>query len=254
MGYGLLSVSYLNQEPIRPLRGQSWVTPPISRSNSSSSLEQTNTEQINQSTNKTPKTEKGKNPPTVSNKPEPQTPFDRIFNTKTQTQTKRDDLDDESDNGGQPQQEKSSQGDQQKSSGKPANTPPKGKAASSNRKVVIPSLKLGDSSGVAPGTARLKSRAPVSPDSTSGLSSHRAMSPRTGEANPPNSSSSASTPNANTQGQASSSAPPSTPPPSSLPPIPQTSSSQTPPVTHRLQQPVNFHCWTVMRLQALRWI
>jgi len=205
--------------------------PPISRSNSSSSLEQTNTEQINQSTNKTPKTEKGKNPPTVSNKPEPQTPFDRIFNTQTQTQTKRDDLDDESDNGGQPQQEKSSQGDQQKSSGKPANTPPKGKAASSNRKVVIPSLKLGGSSGVAPGTARLKSRAPVSPDSTSGLGSHRAMSPRTGDANQPNSSSSASTPSTNTQGQASSSAPPSTPPARSLPPIPQTPSSQTPPVS-----------------------
>jgi hypothetical protein len=205
--------------------------PPISRSNSSSSLEQTNTEQINQSTNKTPKTEKGKNPPTVSNKPEPQTPFDRIFNTQTQTQTKRDDLDDESDNGGQPQQEKSSQGDQQKSSGKPANTPPKGKAASSSRKVVIPSLKLGGSSGVAPGTARLKSRAPVSPDSTSGLGSHRAMSPRTGDANQPNSSSSASTPSTNTQGQASSSAPPSTPPARSLPPIPQTPSSQTPPVS-----------------------
>jgi len=113
--------------------------------------------------------------------------------------------------------EKSSQGDEQKSSGKKADTAPKGKAASSNRKVNVPSLKLGGS-----GTATLKSRAPVNLDSCNALGSHRAMSPRPSDATPANSSSSSSTPNANAQGQASSSTPPSTPPARSLPPIPQT--------------------------------
>ncbi len=123
--------------------------------------------------------------------------------------------------------EKSSQGDEQKSSGKPADTAPKGKAASSNRKVIIPSLKLGGSSGVAPGTARLKSRAPVSPDANGGLSSHRAMSPRSGGATQENSSSSATTTADNTQGQAPSSAPPAR----SLPSTPQKPSSQSSPVS-----------------------
>jgi hypothetical protein len=122
--------------------------------------------------------------------------------------------------------EKSSQGDQQKSSSKQADTAPKGKAGSSTRRVNVPSLKLGGS-----GTATLKSRPPVNLDSSNALGSHRAMSPRTGDANQPNSSSSSSTPNANAQGQASSSTPPSTPPARSLPPIPQTPSSQTPPVS-----------------------
>ena len=122
--------------------------------------------------------------------------------------------------------EKSSQDDQQKSSGKQADTVAKGKAGSSTRRVNVPSLKLGGS-----GTATLKSRPPVSPDSLSGLGSHRTMSPRTGDVTPANSSSSASTPNANTQGQASSSAPSSTAPARSLPPVPQTPSSQTPPVS-----------------------
>jgi len=110
--------------------------PPISRSNSSTSLEQTNTEQINQSPNDKPKTEEGDNPPTLGNKPGPQTPFDRVFNSKSQT--KRDDLDDESDKGGRPQQEKSPQGDQHKSSDKQADTASKGKAGFSIRKVIIP--------------------------------------------------------------------------------------------------------------------
>ena len=122
--------------------------------------------------------------------------------------------------------EKSSQGDEQKSSGKPADTAPKGKAASSTRRVNVPSLKLGGS-----GTATLKSRAPVSPDSQSALGSHRAMSPRTGDVTPANSNSSALTPNANTQGQASSSAQSSAPPTRSLPPVPPTPSFQTPPVS-----------------------
>jgi hypothetical protein len=122
--------------------------------------------------------------------------------------------------------EKSSQGNQQKSSSKQADTAPKGKAGSSTRKVNVPPLKLGGSE-----TATLKSRPPVNLDSSNALGSHRAMSPRTGDANQPNSSSSASTPNANTQGQASSSAPSPTPPAWSLPPIPQTPSSQTPPVS-----------------------
>ena len=101
--------------------------------------------------------------------------------------------------------EKSSQGDEQKSSSKQADTTPKGKAGSSTRRVNVPSLKLGGS-----GTATLKSRPPVNLDSSNALGSHRAMSPRTGDANQPNSSSSASTPSTNTQGQASSSTPPST--------------------------------------------
>jgi len=199
--------------------------PPISRSNSSSSLEQTNTEQINQSPNDKPKTEEGKNLPTLSNKLGPETPFDRVFNPKNQT--KRDDRDDESDKGGRPQQEKSPQGDQQQSSGKQADKVPKGKVGSSTRKVIIPSLKLGGSAGVAPGTARLKSRAPVSPDSSSGLGSHRAMSPHTGDATQATSHSSSSTLNANTQGQTPSSAPPARPLPS-LPQTPSVSTSNAP--------------------------
>ena len=199
--------------------------PPISRSNSSSSLEQTNTEQINQSPNDKPKTEEGKNLPTLSNKLGPETPFDRVFNPKNQT--KRDDRDDESDKGGRPQQEKSPQGDQQQSSGKQADKAPKGKVGSSTRKVIIPSLKLGGSAGVAPGTARLKSRAPVSPDSTGGLGSHRAMSPRTGDATQATSHTSSSTLNANTQGQTPSSAPPARPLPS-VPQTPTISTSNTP--------------------------
>lgn len=195
--------------------------PPISRSNSSTSLEQTNTEQINQSPNDKPKTEEGDNPPTLGNKPGPQTPFDRVFNSKSQT--KRDELDDESDQGGRPQQEKSPQGDQHKSSDKQADTASKGKAGFSIRKVIIPSLKLSGSAGVAPGTAQLKSRAPVSPDSSSGLGSHRTMSPRTGEATQATSHTSSSTLNANTQGQAPSSAPPARP----LPSVPQTPSVST---------------------------
>ena len=123
--------------------------------------------------------------------------------------------------------EKSSQGDEQKSSGKPADTAPKGKAASSNRKVIIPSLKLGGSSGVAPGTVRLKNRAPVSPDATGGLRSHRAMSPRSGGATQENSSSSATTTADNTQGQVPSSGPPAR----SLPSTPQKPSSQSSPVS-----------------------
>jgi hypothetical protein len=119
--------------------------------------------------------------------------------------------------------EKSSQGDQQKSSAKQADTAPKGKAGSSTPRVKVPSLKLGGSE-----TATLKSRTPVSPDSLSGLGSHRAMSPGKGDATPVNTSSSASTPNSNAQGQALSSAPSSTPPTRSLPPVPQTPSSQTP--------------------------
>jgi len=81
--------------------------------------------------------------------------------------------------------EKSSQGDQQKSSSKQADTAPRGKAGSSTRRVNVPSLKLGGS-----GTATLKSRPPVNLDSSNALGSHRAMSPRTGDANQPNSSSS----------------------------------------------------------------
>jgi hypothetical protein len=78
--------------------------------------------------------------------------------------------------------EKSSQGDQEKSSSKQADTEPKGKAASSARKVNIPSLKLPVSTGVPPSTARLKTRPPVSPDVARSLGSQRAISPRAGEA------------------------------------------------------------------------
>ena len=118
--------------------------------------------------------------------------------------------------------EKSSQGDEQKSSSKQADAAPKGKAASSTRKVNVPSLKLGGS-----GTATLKNRPPVSTSTSNPLGSHRVMSPRTGDTTQPKSSSSSSTPNANTQGQASSSAQSAR----SLPPVPQTPSSQTPPVS-----------------------
>ena len=122
--------------------------------------------------------------------------------------------------------EKSPQDDQQKSSSKQAETAPKGKAGSSTGRVKVPSLNL-----VGSGTATLKGRPPVSPDSLSALGSHRTTSPHTGDAKQSNSSSGASKSNTNTPGQASSSAPPSTPPARSLPPIPQTPSSKTPPVS-----------------------
>ena len=118
--------------------------------------------------------------------------------------------------------EKSSQGDQQKSSSKQADTAPKGKAGSSTRRVNVPSLKLGGS-----GTAKLKSRAPVSPDSLSALGSHRAMSPRSGGATQENSSSSTTTAADNTQGQVSS----STPSARSLPPTSQKPSAQSSPAS-----------------------
>ena len=94
--------------------------------------------------------------------------------------------------------EKSPQDNQQKSSSKQADTALKGKAGSSTGRVKVPSLNL-----VGSGTATLKSRPPVSPDSLSALGSHRTTSPHTGDAKQSNSSSGASKSNTNTPGQAS---------------------------------------------------
>ena len=204
--------------------------PPISRENSSTNLalnQQDTNHQPDKDTKATDQTAKSPlpqlNQKTEAKQPQPSgdTGFSKDDWTKhgkgsdEQSAQKQDQT-----------KEKSSQDDQQKSSAKQADTVAKGKAGSSTRRVNVPSLKLGGS-----GTATLKSRPPVSPDSLSALGSHRTMSPRTGDVTQPNTSSSASTPNANTQGQASSSAPSSTAPARSLPPVPQTPSSQTPSVS-----------------------
>ena len=198
--------------------------PPISRENSSNNLA-LNQQDTNPQPDKDAKAtdQAAKSPPpqlnqkTEENQPKPS--GDTGFSKDDWT--KHGQGSDEQPAQKQPK-EKSSQDDQQKSSGKQADTAPKGKAGSSTGRANVPSLKLGGSE-----TATLKSRPPVSPDSLSALGSHRTMSPRTSDANQPNSSNSSSTPNANTQGQA----PSSTPPARSLPPIPQTPSSQTPPVS-----------------------
>lgn len=202
--------------------------PPISRENSSTNLalnQQGTNPQTENDTKAAEQATKSKlpqlNQKTETNQPQPS--GDAGFSKDAWTKHGQDT--DEQPAQKQPK-EKSPQDDQQKSSSKQADTAPKGKAGSSTGRVKVPSLNL-----VGSGTATLKGRPPVSPDSLSALGSHRTTSPHTGDANPPNSRSSASTPNANTQGQASSSAPPSTPPASSLPPIPQSSSSQTPPVS-----------------------
>jgi hypothetical protein len=204
--------------------------PPISRENSSNNLglnQQATDPQPEKDAKATDQAAKS-SPPKLNQNPEatqPQLSGDTGFSKEDWKKHGQGSDEQPAKNQEQPK-EKSSQGNEQKSSSKQADTALKGKAASSTRKVIIPSLKLGGSE-----TATLKSRAPVSPDSLSALGSHRTMSPRTGDVTPANSSSSASTPNANTQGQASSSTPPSTPPARSVPPIPQTPSSQTPPVS-----------------------
>ena len=189
---------------------------PISRENSSTNLalnQQDTNPQPEKNTKATDQAAKS-SPPKLNQKTEgnpPQSLGDAGFSKDNWT--KHGKGSDEQPAQKQPK-EKSSQGDQQKSSAKQADTAPKGKAGSSTPRVKVLSLKLGGSE-----TATLKSRTPVSPDSLSGLGSHRAMSPRKGDVTPVNSSSSASTPNSNAQGQALSSAPSSTPPTRSLPPV-----------------------------------
>ena len=202
--------------------------PPISRENSSTNLALNLDVTTPPPQQNAKDTEQAANPPvpqltqkTEANQPQPS--GDTGF-SKADWKKHGQGSDEESAQKQDQPNEKSSQGDQQKSSSKQADTAPKGKAASSTRKANVPSLKLGGS-----GIATLKSRPPVSPDSTTGLGSHRAMSPRTVEATQANSSSSSSTSNTNTQGQAPSSAQTAR----SLPPIPQTSSSQTPPISTR---------------------
>jgi len=199
---------------------------PISRENSSTNLA-LNQQDTNPQPEKNTEAVKS-SPPKLNQKTEgnpPQSLGDAGFSKDNWTKHGKGSDEQSAQKQDQPK-EKSSQDDQQKSSAKQADTAPKGKAGSSTPRVKVPSLKLGGSE-----TATLKSRAPVNLDSSNALGSHRTMSPRTGDVTPANSSSSASTPNANTQGQAPSSAPSSAPPTRSLPPIPQTSSSQTPPVS-----------------------
>ena len=204
--------------------------PPINRENSSNNLvlnQQVTNPQPEKDAKATDQAAKS-SPPKLNQKTEakqPQPSGDTGFSKEDWSKHGQGSDEQPAKNQEQPK-EKSSQGDKQKSSGKPADTVAKGKAAPSTRKVNVPSLKLGGS-----GTATLKSRAPVSPDSLSALGSHRTMSPRTGDVTPANSSSSASTTNANTQGQAPSSAQSSAPPTRSLPPVPQNPSSQTPSVS-----------------------
>ena len=158
-------------------------TPPLSRNNSTSSLEETSVkEQPAQKPNEKKPVNAQPNLTTRGNK---QTPFERTFNSTSQNPS--GESDEESSQDESPPKEKSSKRDDQQSQAKQSMTKqPETKPTSSGRKVVVPSLKLTSLST----TAKLTSRTPVSPHSTAALGSHRTLSPRKGD-NPP----SISTPN-----------------------------------------------------------
>ena len=158
-------------------------TPPLSRNNSTSSLEETSVkEQPAQKPNEKKPVNAQPNLTTRGNK---QTPFERTFNSTSQNPS--GESDEESSQDESPPKEKSSKRDDQQSQAKQSMTKqPETKPTSSGRKVVVPSLKLTSLST----TAKLTSRTPVSPHSTAGLGSHRTLSPHKG-----GNSSTISTPN-----------------------------------------------------------
>lgn len=190
-------------------------TPPISRSNSSSSIEQP---QADERPPKEPNDKKPKQAPTLNTKPKEQTPFDRVFNPNAKAQHR---FDDESSQEEQQPKGGLSQDNKEEPKDKPADKPQPKKIIASKPKVVVPTLKLPGSST----TATLKKRAPVSPGATNALASHRTMSPGTSNTPKVNSGTGASTSNTHTQGHGKPSAVPT------LSPILLTPSSQTAPVS-----------------------
>ena len=146
--------------------------PPISRSNSSNSIEQP---QADESPPKKPKDKNALQAPALTTKPVAQTPFDQVFNPKANAQRQ---IDDESSQEEQQPQGNLSQDTKEQPKDKQAERDQPKKLFQSKPKVIVPTLNLPGSST----TATLKKRAPASPDSTAALGSHRTLSPRKGGA------------------------------------------------------------------------
>ena len=137
--------------------------PTISRTNSSSSLEQASSEETPP---KKYEDRQGPQPPSLTSGPKALTPFEWVFNTNPSAQ--RQVYDDESSDEEQQPNEKPSTRDKEKSSVKDSDTQYQAKQGTSGKKLQVPLLKL----PALPRTGTLKSRPPSSPDSTTALGSH----------------------------------------------------------------------------------